>query len=104
MVELIKSDLLALGIKHDSYFFKKKNYTIKIKLKNRKFLKEKGLIYEGKLEVKKTEKKGVGALPEGYSSEDQTLFKSTLFGDDQDRVVKNPMILTLILAPIWLTF
>lgn len=88
MVELIKSDLLALGIKHDSYFSEKKELHDKNKIEKAvNFLKEKGLIYEGKLEVPKTEK-GVGALPEGYSSEDQTLFKSTLFGDDQDRVVK----------------
>jgi arginyl-tRNA synthetase len=88
MLELIKSDLLALGIKHDSYFSEKKELHDKNKIEKAvNLLKEKGLIYEGKLEVPKTEK-GVGALPEGYSSENQTLFKSTLFGDDQDRVVQ----------------
>lgn len=92
MIEMIKSDLLALGIKHDSYFSEKKNLhdTNKIE-KTIKILQEKGLIYEGKLELPKTEK-GVGAkdfkLPEGYDEKDQTLFRSTLFGDDQDRVVK----------------
>lgn len=39
------------------------------------------------MEAPKTEK-GVGALPEGYDEKDQTLFSSTKFGDDQDRVVK----------------
>jgi arginyl-tRNA synthetase len=52
-----------------------------------KILADKGLIYVGKLEAPKTEK-GVGALPEGYDEKDQTLFASTKFGDDQDRVVK----------------
>lgn len=88
MIEMIKNDLLALGIKHDSYFSEKKNLhdTHKIE-KTIKILEEKGLIHVGKLEAPKTEK-GVGALPEGYDDKDQTLFRSTLFGDDQDRVVK----------------
>jgi arginyl-tRNA synthetase len=92
MVEMIKSDLLALGIKHDSYFSEKKNLhdTKKIE-KAIEILRAKNLIYEGKLEIPKTEK-GVGAkdyqLPEGYDEKDQTLFRATIFGDDQDRVVK----------------
>jgi arginyl-tRNA synthetase len=92
MVEIIKKDLLALGIKHDSYFSEKKNLHDKNEIpKTIKILEEQGLIYEGKLEAPKTEK-GVGAkdfkLPEGYDERDQTLFSSTKFGDDQDRVVK----------------
>ncbi len=88
MLEIIKSDLLALGIKHDNYFSEKKNLhdngrideTIKI-LQNNK------LVYVGKLEAPKTEK-GVGLTPEDYDEKDQVLFKSSLFGDDQDRVIK----------------
>lgn len=88
MVEMIKADLLALGIKHDSYFSEKKNLHDKNKIfETVTILEYKGLIYVGKLEAPKTEK-GVGALPEGYDEHDQTLFKSTKFGDDQDRVVK----------------
>ncbi len=92
MVELIKSDLLALGIKHDSYFSEKKNLHDTKKIDEAiNILRQKDLIYEGKLELPKTEK-GVGAknieLPEGYDEKDQTLFRSTKFGDDQDRVVK----------------
>jgi len=88
MIEMIKFDLLALGIKHDSYFSEKKNLhdTNKIE-KTIAILEKQGLIYEGKLEVPKTEK-GVGALPEGYDDKEQMLFRSTKFGDDQDRVVK----------------
>ncbi len=91
MVEMIKSDLLALGIKHDSYFSEKENLHDTNKIPQTiKILEEQGLIYEGKLETPKTEK-GVGAkdfkTPEGYDEKNQTLFKSTLFGDDQDRVV-----------------
>lgn len=88
MIEMIKTDLLALGIKHDSYFSEKQNLHDTNKIaKTVKILEEKGLIFEGKLEAPKTEK-GVGAMPEGYDDQDQMLFRSTLFGDDQDRVVK----------------
>ncbi len=91
MVDLIKSDLLALGIKHDSYFSEKNNLhdTNKIE-KTIQILRDKGLIFEGKLEAPKTEK-GVGAKDfialEGCDEKNQTLFRSTQFGDDQDRVV-----------------
>ncbi len=88
MIEMIKRDLLALGIKHDSYFSEKKELHDTNKIDSAiKILEDKGLIYVGKLEAPKTEK-GVGALPEGYDDKDQTLFYSTKFGDDQDRVVK----------------
>lgn len=88
MIEIIKSDLLALGIKHDSYFSEKKELHDTGKIEAAiKILRDKGLIFEGKLEAPKTEK-GVGALPEDYEEQNQTLFASTKFGDDQDRVVK----------------
>jgi arginyl-tRNA synthetase len=88
MLNLIKKDLQELGIIHDSYFSEKKELHDTNKIDEAiEILRQKGLIYEGKIEAPKTAK-GVGALPEGYSDEDQTLFKSTLFGDDVDRVVK----------------
>jgi arginyl-tRNA synthetase len=88
MVEIIKSDLLSLGIKHDSYFSEKKNLHDTGKIEEAiEELRKKDLIYVGKLEAPKTEK-GVGAMPEGYDEKDQTLFRSTKFGDDQDRVIK----------------
>jgi arginyl-tRNA synthetase len=88
MIEMIKHDLLELGIKHDSYFSEKKNLHETNRIAETiEILRQKDLIYVGKLEAPKTEK-GVGALPEGYDDADQTLFRSTNFGDDQDRVVK----------------
>lgn len=92
MLEMIKRDLLELGIKHDSYFSEKKELHDTNKIEAAiKILQDKGLIFEGKLEAPKTEK-GVGAkdfkLPEDYEEQNQTLFRSTDFGDDQDRVVK----------------
>lgn len=88
MIEMIKSDLLDLGIKHDSYFSEKQNLHDTNRIAETvEILAKQGLIYVGKLEAPKTEK-GVGALPEGYDDQEQTLFRSTQFGDDQDRVVK----------------
>jgi len=87
MLKIIKSDLQALGIFHDSYFSEKKQLHDQDKItKIIDFLHEKNLIYVGKLSAPKTEK-GVGAIPEGYDDQDQTLFRSSDFGDDQDRVV-----------------
>ena len=88
MIEMIKSDLLALGIKHDSYFSEKENLHDTNRIAETvEILQQQGLIFEGKLEAPKTEK-GVGAVPEDYDDKNQTLFLSTKFGDDQDRVVK----------------
>ena len=88
MLEMIKRDLLELGIKHDSYFSEKKELHDTKKIDAAiEILRAKGLIFEGKLEAPKTEK-GVGALPEDYDDQNQLLFASTRFGDDQDRVVK----------------
>ncbi|MFZ9470555.1 MAG: arginine--tRNA ligase [Rickettsiales bacterium] len=87
MLKIIKSDLQALGIFHDSYFSEKKQLHNQDKItKIIDFLHQKNLIYVGKLSAPKTEK-GVGAIPEGYEDQDQTLFRSSDFGDDQDRVV-----------------
>lgn len=87
MMKMIKEDLAALGIEHNSYFSEKKNLHDTNKIEAAiQILRDKGLIYEGVLEAPKTQK-GVGAL-EDFSQEKQTLFRSTNFGDDQDRVVK----------------
>ncbi|MFM7702823.1 MAG: arginine--tRNA ligase, partial [Alphaproteobacteria bacterium] len=77
MLKIIKSDLSALSIIHDSYFSEKKQLHDQNKIeKILNFLQEKNLIYVGKLSAPKTEK-GVGALPEGYDDQDQTLFRSS---------------------------
>jgi len=87
MLNLIKADLLALGIVHDSYFSEKNNLHNQNKIiEIIDWLKQQDLVYQGKLEAPKTEK-GVGASPEEYSEQEQLLFRSTKFGDDQDRVV-----------------
>lgn len=82
MMDLIRSDLAALGVTMDVFFSEKSLYgtgKIEAALDN---LDAKGLIYEGYLEPPK------GKLPEGWEPRKQTLFKSTAHGDDVDRPVK----------------
>ena len=81
MLELIKSDLAALGVEMDQWFSEKSLYgtgRIEAALED---LKDKGLIYEGVLEPPK------GKKPEDWEPREQTLFKSTEHGDDVDRPV-----------------
>jgi len=86
MIELIKKDLLSLGIKHDSYFSEKINLHDKNKISESiELLQQKNLIYKGVIDAPMT-KKGSQA----NNNQEQTLFRSTNFGDDQDRVILKP--------------
>ena len=81
MMELIRADLAALGVKMDMFYSEKSLYgtgRIEAALAD---LRGKGLIYEGVLEPPK------GKTPEDWEPRSQTLFKSTAFGDDVDRPV-----------------
>ncbi len=82
MMELIRSDLAALGVKMDVFYSEKSLYgtgRIEAALAH---LQSKGLIYEGVLEPPK------GKTPEDWEPREQTLFRSTAHGDDVDRPVK----------------
>jgi arginyl-tRNA synthetase len=89
MLGLIKADLAMLGIVHDNYFSEKKQLHDTNKINQIiDELTNKGFVYNGLLTMPKTAK-GVGAQqPEDYDDQPQTLFRSSDFGDDQDRVVK----------------
>ena len=89
MLNIIKADLLALKIEHNNYFSEQEELHNTNKISQViADLTQQGYIYEGILEAPKTQK-GVGSLsPEDFSLQNQTLFRSTMFGDDQDRVVK----------------
>ncbi len=91
MLKIIIADLENLGIKHDSYFSEKKQLHQKDKINQAiAILESKGLIYQGTLPIpKKNQEQATGAeIAQNQEQEDQTLFRSTLFGDDLDRVVK----------------
>ncbi|KEO58489.1 arginine--tRNA ligase [Thioclava indica] len=82
MMEMIRGDLASLGVKMDVFSSEKALYgtgQIEAALKR---LQDLGLIYEGVLEPPK------GKLPEDWEEREQTLFRSTQFGDDVDRPVK----------------
>ena len=82
MMQLIRADLAALGVKMDVFYSEKSLYgtgRIEAAIED---LKGKGLIYEGVLEPPK------GKMPEDWEPREQTLFRSTAHGDDVDRPVK----------------
>ncbi|MDF3047780.1 MAG: argS [Candidatus Midichloriaceae bacterium] len=83
IMNIIRADLKVLGVEHDSFVselndLRKKGYIKKaIDL-----LKEKGLLYIGKLDAPK------GLEQEDWEAKEQLIFKSTEFGDDVDRAVQ----------------
>ncbi len=82
MMAMIRHDLAALGVTMDVYSSEKALYgtgQIEAALERLKGL---GLIYQGVLEPPK------GKAPEDWEAREQTLFRSTEFGDDQDRPVQ----------------
>ena len=82
MMDTIREDLAAIGIRHDVFF---SEATLQGGEGGNKVaellqaLREKGLVYEGRLPPPK------GQLPEDWEDREQTLFRSTQFGDDVDR-------------------
>lgn len=82
MLDLIKADLLKLGVSHDVFFSEKtlhgKGGQIDLTIE---WLKEQGLVYLGKLEPPK------GKTPEDWEDREQTLFRAEDFGDDTDRAL-----------------
>ena len=82
MMAMIRHDLAALGVDMDVYSSEKALYgtgQIEAALERLRGL---GLIYTGVLEPPK------GKAPEDWEAREQTLFRSTAFGDDQDRPVQ----------------
>ncbi|MFB2595477.1 arginine--tRNA ligase [Paracoccus sp. p4-l81] len=82
MMAMIRDDLALLGVKMDVYSSEKALYgTGRIEDAITR-LRGMDLIYEGVLEPPK------GKLPEDWEEREQTLFRSTAHGDDQDRPVQ----------------
>ena len=82
MMEMIRADLAALNITHE-VFFSERSLTRgeggDRVAQSIDVLRRKGLVYVGRLAPPK------GQLPEDWEDRDQTLFRSTQFGDDVDR-------------------
>ncbi|MCC0065399.1 MAG: arginine--tRNA ligase, partial [Defluviimonas sp.] len=82
MMAMIREDLALLGVKMD-VFTSEKAVTTSGRIEEAiEALRGMGLIYDGTLEPPK------GKLPEDWEEREQTLFRSTAFGDDVDRPVK----------------
>jgi arginyl-tRNA synthetase len=82
MLAMIKDDLAALNVRHD-VFFSERSLTagedeIAATIDE---LRRKGLVYQGRLEKPK------GHDDAEWEDREQTLFKSTAFGDDVDRAL-----------------
>lgn len=82
MMDMIREDLLLLGVKMDVFSSEKALYgTGKIEAAIAR-LRDLDLIYEGVLDPPK------GKTPEDWEPRQQTLFRSTAHGDDVDRPVR----------------
>jgi arginyl-tRNA synthetase len=80
MMELIKTDLGKLGIHHDVFFSERTLHGPEGDVAaTLAWLREKGMVYEGRLEPPK------GKTPEEWEDREQTLFRATDYGDDVDR-------------------
>ncbi|CUH39652.1 Arginine--tRNA ligase [Jannaschia seosinensis] len=82
MMDLVRTDLARLGVKMDVFSSEKALYgTGRIEAAIEE-LRGKDLIYRGTLEPPK------GKLPEDWEAREQTLFRSTAYGDDVDRPIQ----------------
>ena len=82
MLDLIQTDLANLGVRHDVFFSEKTLHgqggDIDLTLA---WLREKGLVYQGRLDPPK------GQVDDDYEDREQTLFRAKDFGDDVDRAL-----------------
>lgn len=82
MMELIKADLALLGIHHDLFSSEAELHGAGKADAAEKELRARGLVYDGELEKPK------GKEIEDWEPVTLPLFRSTQFGDDQDRPIK----------------
>ncbi|HEX8444527.1 MAG TPA: arginine--tRNA ligase [Allosphingosinicella sp.] len=82
MLELIRDDLALLGIHHDLFASEAEVQASGAADRVLDTLRAKELVYQGVLEAPK------GETPEDWEPVELTLFRSTQFGDDQDRPMK----------------
>lgn len=83
MLAIIKQDLAALAIRHEVFFSERSLSAGKDEVgATIEALRKAGHVYEGRLPPPK------GQLPEDWEDREQTLFRTTEFGDDLDRPLK----------------
>ncbi len=82
MMQLIRDDLAALGVKQDVFFSEKSLQTSGELDRVAAELERRDLIYKGSLPPPK------GEVPEDWEDREQTLFRSSNYGDDTDRPLK----------------
>ncbi len=81
MMDLIRDDLASLEIKQDVFFSEKSLQTSGAVARTIEKLREAGQVYQGTLPPPK------GEVSEDWEDREQTLFRSTEFGDDIDRAL-----------------
>jgi arginyl-tRNA synthetase len=82
MLDLIRSDLAGLGVHHDLFASEREVQESGAVDRSLALLDEKGLVYKGTLPPPK------GKTVEDWEPTELLLFRSTAFGDDQDRPIK----------------
>jgi arginyl-tRNA synthetase len=84
MMATVRADLAALNIKHDVFYSERSLIDGKTDFVADTIarLRQRGYVYEGRLPPPK------GAPVEDWEDREQTLFRSTEFGDDVDRALK----------------
>ena len=82
MMDLIKADLALLGIHHDVFASEAQLQRAGKPAQAEAWLRQHDLVYDGILEAPK------GKTPEDWEPVELPLFRSTKFGDDQDRPIR----------------
>ena len=82
MMDLIKADLALLGIHHDVFASEAELQAAGKPAEAEAWLRSRDLVYDGMLEAPK------GKTPEDWEPVELPLFRSTRFGDDQDRPIR----------------
>jgi arginyl-tRNA synthetase len=84
MMAMIRDDLESLNVRHDVFFSERSlvDGAENVVTETIATLREEGKVYEGRLPPPK------GAVDEDWEDREQTLFRTTDFGDDVDRPLK----------------
>jgi arginyl-tRNA synthetase len=84
MMAAVRADLAALNIDHDVFYSERSliDGTIDLVADTIAWLRQRGYVYDGRLPPPK------GAPVDDWEDREQTLFRSTVFGDDVDRPLK----------------